>query len=80
MIRPASPGSRDVKAGMAFKVCVRHVAPALRPEKPSSSVAVEWPMDTRMPRAVRSLIRLEEPGSSGAMVASFTEEERFEEP
>jgi hypothetical protein len=69
---PARPGARDVKAGMAFSVCVRHVAPASRPRSPSSYVAVEWPMDTLMPCVVKTLINEDESGSSGARVTSFT--------
>lgn len=79
-MRPASPGSLEEKDGMALSVWVRHVAPARRPERPWSSVAVLWPIDTRMPREVRSLIRADESGSSGAMVVSLTAAERFEEP
>ena len=80
VMSPASPGSRDAKAGMALRVWVRQVAPAFKPARPSSRVAVEWPMDTRMPWVVRSVISADESGSSGAMVASLTEDERFEEP
>ena len=76
----ASPGSREPNGGMALRVWVRHVAPALRPARPSSRVAVEWPIDTRMPWDVKVWIRLADSGSSGAIVASFTEDERFEEP
>lgn len=34
-IMPARPGIRDAKGGIAFKVCVRHVAPDSRPMRPS---------------------------------------------
>ena len=80
MIRPARPGSRDEKGGMAFNVWVRHVAPARRPESPSLSVAVECPIETRIPWRVSEEMRAAESGSSGAIVASLTAEERFAEP
>lgn len=65
---------------MAFRVCVRHVAPALRPERPSSRVAVEWPIETRIPWPASEEISAAESGSSGAIVTSLTVEDRFEEP
>jgi hypothetical protein len=80
VISPARPGSRDPKGGMALSVWVRHVAPALRPERPSLSVAVEWPIETRIPWPASEETKAAESGSSGAMVASLTEEDRFEEP
>lgn len=80
MIRPARPGSRDENGGMAFRVWVRHVAPARRPDSPSSIVAVEWPIDTRTPWPAREEIRAAELGSSGAMVANLIVEDRLEEP
>jgi len=79
-IKPARPGAREPYGGMALRVCVRHVAPAFKPNKPSLYVAVEWPMDTLMSCAVRSLIRELESGSSGARVTSLTEDEMLEEP
>lgn len=79
-MRPASPGSRELKGGMALRVCVRHVAPARSPDRPSSSVAVEWPIDTRMPCEVKSWISADESGISGARVRSLTADERLAEP
>lgn len=79
-MRPARPGSREEKGGMALRVWVRHVAPERRPDSPWSSVAIEWPMDTRIPWEVKCLISAGESGSSGARVRSLTAEERLEEP
>jgi hypothetical protein len=79
-IKPASPGSRLEKGGIAFSVCVRHVAPVVRPDRPWAKVAVVWPRDTRMLLLTREEIRVEEEGSSGARVASLMEVLRFEEP
>lgn len=76
---PARPGAREARGGIAFNVCVNPVAPALKPARPCSYVAVEWPIETFMPWDVRVLIKEDESGSSGARVASLMAELRFEE-
>lgn len=35
-INPARPGALDANGGMAFSVCVKHVAPAYTPASPCS--------------------------------------------
>lgn len=79
-MRPASPGSLEPNPGIAFNVCVKQVAPAFKPARPCSYVAVEWPMDTFIPWAVNVLIRDEESGSSGASVTSLMALCRLEGP
>lgn len=70
--KPAKPGALEAQLGIAFKVCVNPLAPALRPAKPCSYVAVEWPMATLIPCDVNDLISAAESGNSGAMVTSLT--------
>lgn len=79
-IRPASPGSRDANAGIAFKVCVNPDAPAFSPVRPCSYVAVEWPIDTLIACAVNDLMSAAESVSSGARVTSLTDSLRLRLP
>lgn len=79
-INPASPGALDAQAGIAFRVCVKPLAPALSPVNPSSYVEEEWPIATLIPCDVSVLISAAESGSSGATVTSLTVDCRLEDP